>query len=132
MSLPAELQVRQAFTDLVEQSHSDGRRPSVLALARQFGLSNTTFRRHYPEIVKELGEIRRTPPTAHIDRTAGTEHARLVARNAKLRRRNHQLQQHLDLAAANIARLTIDNQTLRQHLEQAREVTNLTDRRTHT
>jgi transposase-like protein len=126
--LPSEPQVRQAFTDLVEQSYRSGRRPSVLALARHFGLTNTMFRRHYPEIVKELGEIRRTPAIEHTDSPAATEHARIVARNAKLRRDNRQLRQHLDLAAANIARLAIDNHQLRQQLEQAQRITNIRSR----
>jgi transposase-like protein len=129
--LPSEPQVRQAFTNLVEQSHHSGHRPSVLALARHFGLTNTTFRRHYPEIVKELGEIRRTPPIERTDTPAATEHAQIVARNAKLRRDNRQLRQHLDLAAANIARLAIDNHQLRQQLEQAHRITNITSRNTH-
>jgi transposase-like protein len=93
--LPPETQVRQAFTKLVEQARHNGHRPSVLALARHFGLTNTTFRRHYPEIVKELGEIRRTPAIEHTDSPAATEHARIVARNAKLQRDNRQLRQHL-------------------------------------
>jgi hypothetical protein len=82
--LPFEPQVRQAFTTLVDLAQQNGHRPSVLALARQFGLSNTTFRRHYPEIVKELREIRRTPAVEHTESPAATEHARIVARNAKL------------------------------------------------
>lgn len=127
---PAEDEVRQAFTKLVEQARLNGHRPSVLALARRFGLSNTTFRRHYPEIVKELGEIRRTPAAEHTDSPAATEHARIVARNAKLRRDNRQLRQHLQLAAANIARLAIDNHHLRQQLEQAHRVTNIASRNT--
>jgi hypothetical protein len=127
--LPTESQVRQAFTDLVEQCHRSGRRPSVLALARHFGLTNTTFRRHYPEIVKELNEIRRTPAIEHTESTAATEHTRIVARNTKLRRDNRQLRQHLNLAAANIARLAIDNHQLRQQLEQLTAVTVLKDRR---
>ena len=86
-------------------------------MARQFGLSNTTFRWHYPEIVKELGEIRRAPAIEHTDSPAATEHARIVARNAKLRRDNRRLRQRLDLAAANLARLAIDNHQLRQQLE---------------
>jgi hypothetical protein len=126
--LPSEPQVRQAFTNLVEQSRHNGRRPSVLELARHFGLSNTTFRRHYPEIVKELGEIRRTPAIEHTDSPAATEHGRIVARNAKLRRDNRELRQHLDLAAANIARLAIDNHQLRQQLEQAQRITNIRSR----
>jgi hypothetical protein len=128
--LPSEPQVRQAFTNLVEQSRRNGRRPSVLELARHFGLSNTTFRRHYPEIVKELGDIRRTPAIERADSPAVTEHARIVARNAKLRRDNRQLREHLDLAAANIARLAIDNHQLRQQLEQAQQITHIRARNT--
>jgi transposase-like protein len=126
-----ESQVRQAFTKLVEQARRNGHRPSVLALARQLDLSNTTFRRHYPEIVKELAEIRRTPAIECTDSPAATEHARVIARNAKLRRDNHQLRQHLDLAAVNIARLTIDNNQLRRQLEQAQRITNIASRNAH-
>jgi transposase-like protein len=126
--LPPEPQVQQAFTTLVELSHRNGRRPSVLELARQFGLSNTTFRRHYPEIVTKLGEIRRTPTSEQKDSPAATEHSRIVARNAKLQRDNRQIRQHLQLAAANLARLAIDNHQLRQQLEQALRVTNITSR----
>lgn len=126
--LPTEPQVRQAFTKLIEQADHNGHWPSVLALARQFELSNTTFRRHYPEIVKQLGQIRRTPVTEHTALPAATEHIRIIARNAKLQRDNRQLRQHLDLAAVNIARLTIDNHQLRQQLEPAHRVTNITSR----
>lgn len=126
--LPAELQVRQAFTKLVDQAHHTGQRPSVLALARQFGLTNTTFRRHFPEIVRELGQIRRTPATTLTESSAGTEHSKLVARNAKLRRAARELRQDLELAVANIARLTLDNHRLRTELEQARQITNIKSR----
>jgi DNA-binding transcriptional regulator YhcF (GntR family) len=128
--LPAELQVRQAFTKLVDQAHHEGQRPSVLALARQFGLSNTTFRRHYPEIVRELGQIRRTPATAQTEPSAATEHSNLIARNAELRRAVQELRQDLELAIANIARLTLDNHHLRTELEQARRITNIKTRST--
>ncbi|PPJ25646.1 hypothetical protein [Nocardia nova] len=128
MNLPSEIQVRQAFTKLIEQARTTGHRPSVLALARQFELSNTTFRRHYPEIVTELGVVRRTPTTKNADSPAADEHERLVARNAKLRRDNRRLREHLDIAAANLARLSIDNQRLQQQLEHARGVTSITSR----
>jgi hypothetical protein len=128
--LPAELQVRQAFTKLVDQAHHDGQRPSVLALARQFGLTNATFRRHYPEIVRELGQIRRTPATALTESSAATEHSKLIDRNAELRRAVQELRQDLELAAANIARLTLDNHHLRTELEQARQITNIKSRNT--
>lgn len=128
--LPAEPQVRQAFTKLVDQAHHDGQRPSVLALARQFGLTNTTFRRHYPEIVRELGQMRRTPATAPPESSAATEHSKLIARNAELRFAVQELRQDLELAVANIARLTLDNHQLRTELEQARRITNIKTRST--
>jgi DNA-binding transcriptional regulator YhcF (GntR family) len=128
--LPAEMQVRQAFTKLVDEAHHHGQRPSVLALARQFGLSNTTFRRHYPEIVRELGQIRRTPATALTESSAATEHSNLVARNAELRHAVQELRQDLELAVSNIARLTLDNHHLRTELEQARRITNIKTRST--
>jgi DNA-binding transcriptional regulator YhcF (GntR family) len=128
--LPAEPRVRQAFTKLVDQAHHDGQRPSVLALARQFGLTNATFRRHYPEIVRELGQIRRTPATALTESSAATEHSKLIDRNAELRRAVQELRQDLELAAANIARLTLDNHHLRTELEQARQITNIKSRNT--
>lgn len=126
--LPAEPQVRQAFTKLVDQARHDGHRPSVLSLARQFGLSNTTFRRHYPEIVRELGQIRRTPATALTESTDETEHSKLVDRNAKLRRAVQELRQDLELAVTTIARLTLDNHQLQTELEQARQITNIKSR----
>jgi hypothetical protein len=46
-------------------------------------MANTTFRRHYPEIVKELAEIRRTPAIEYTDSPAAAEHARIIARNAQ-------------------------------------------------
>jgi transposase-like protein len=128
--MPSQSQVRQAFTKLVEQARNNGHRPSVLALARQFDLSNTTFRRHYPQIVNELAQIRRTPAIEHTDSPAATEHTRVIARNAKLRRDNRQLREDLDIAAANIARLAIDNHRLRQQLEQAQRITNIKSRNT--
>lgn len=47
----------------------------------------------------------------------------LVARNAKLKRRNRELNDHLTLAAAHIQRITLENQRLRQGLESATGVT---------
>ena len=49
----------------------------------------------------------------------------LVQDNAKLRGDNRDLAEHLELAIANIQRLTIDNQALREAREAARNVTRL-------
>jgi hypothetical protein len=59
--MPGEDDVRHAVKEIIEQSTETGRRPSVLAAARRFGMSNTTFRRNFPEIAREIGELRRTP-----------------------------------------------------------------------
>lgn len=122
-SLPAEQKVRQQLTELVDLAHRN-----VLALAREVGLSNTTFRRNYPEIVKELSEIRRTPLTDVADSPAATEHARLVARNAKLRRANRELREQMGMATAGLARLTLDNHLLKEQLEKALQITRITGR----
>jgi hypothetical protein len=53
----------------------------------------------------------------------------MVARNAKLRRENRRLREHLDLAVANLQRLTLQNHRQWQALEAAAQVTTLTPRR---
>jgi hypothetical protein len=47
---------------------------------------------------------------------------------ARLRTENCDLRDHLDLAIANIQRLTIDDCKLRENLEAARRITHLKDR----
>ncbi|MFE0207355.1 hypothetical protein [Streptomyces sp. NPDC058985] len=121
--LPSEARVRAALTRLRHTAIDTGKRPTVLALAREFGLSNTTFRRHFPDIARDIAEAARTSapaadtPTSHYDQ--------LVARNAKLRRRNKELTAHLTLAAARIQQVTLDNQRLKQQLEAATGVTRI-------
>ncbi|MGH3949450.1 MAG: hypothetical protein ACRDSE_10030 [Pseudonocardiaceae bacterium] len=89
------------------------------------GLSNTTFRRHFPDIAREVGEGRRTPATDVPESPAAAEHAQLVGRNAKLRRENRLLRDHLDLAVANIARLTLRAHRLQSELEAATTVSRI-------
>lgn len=43
----------------------------------------------------------------------------------KLRQDNHDLREHLDMAAANIQRLALENQQLRRQLEAATKVTRI-------
>jgi hypothetical protein len=40
------------------------RQPSVLPLAAKLELSNTTFRRHFPDLAKEISAIRSGPQPA--------------------------------------------------------------------
>lgn len=123
-ALPTEAQVRKALAQLIGRCDENGTRPSVLALAHQFGLSNTTFRRNFPELVTEIGTARTTPPAD--DRPDSiSRYDKLVARNAKLRRANRDLDDHLTLAAAHIKRLTLENHRLTRQLEAARQVTKI-------
>src|SRR6266571_4486967 len=59
---PTAEQARQARDCVLAEAAAAGKRPSVLTVARRSGLSNTTFRRHFPDIARELSEARRTPP----------------------------------------------------------------------
>jgi hypothetical protein len=123
-ALPAEAQVRKALAELVGRCDENGTRPSVLALAAQFELSNTTFRRNFPDIAAEIGAARTLPP-AKDHPQAISRYDRLIARNAKLRRANRDLRDHLTLAAAHIQRLTLENDRLLRTVETATGVTRL-------
>lgn len=82
--LPSQARLHAALTRLRQTAIDTGKRPTVLALAREFGPSNTTFRRHFPGIARNIAEAARTSapavdtPTSHYDQ--------LVTRNAKLKR----------------------------------------------
>lgn len=94
-----------------------GRVPSVLTLARHLGLANTTFRRRYPDIVVRL----RTSPLTAPD----IEPRQVDSDVTRLRQRNRELSDTLALAVSSIQRLSIDNRSLRQQLEEATAVTHL-------
>ncbi|MFI6688746.1 hypothetical protein [Streptomyces sp. NPDC050485] len=123
--LPEAL-VRKHLQAVLDTCRATNTRPSVLMLARHLDLSNTTFRRRYPDIVQEIADHRATPSTA---RSSGpTEHDRLVARNAKLRRRNRDLTSQLALAAALVQNLSLRNERLQEALEEASKVTSINSR----
>ena len=129
--LPSPDAVEQAKTDILAEAHTAGRRPSVLALARHLGLTNATFWRYFPDTARDVAEHRRSaaPPPAGNNTDHDTP---LRQQIANLRRTNHALTEHLDLAVANIQRLTLDNHQLRQELEAATNVTQLHPRTTRT
>ena len=124
-SIPTAEQAQRIRDRVIAEAAHAGRRPSVLAAARELGLSNTTFRRRFPDIAQEIGEARSTPATRGTTSTESGEQARLVARNAKLRRENQRLRTHLNLAVANIARLTLQGHELHRRLEATSQVTRL-------
>lgn len=93
-----------AITTLGETT---GKPLTILALARHLGLANTTFRRHVPDIADDLWH-RRSAADATPDEAAVYRFDQLKRDNGKLRPGNHELIEHLDLATANIQRLTLE------------------------
>ena len=121
---PTPQAVRTAITELTAML---GKPPSALAVAQKLGIPNTTFRRAFPEIAAELQLTRTSRPSqdpADINRFD-----QLKLDNAKLRADNRELSAHLDLAAANIQRLTLANHHLAQQLKAEAQITHLPARR---
>ena len=58
--LPTAETVADALQDLTREANVIGRRVSVSGLARYLGLPNTTLRRHFPDVIDEMGAA--TPP----------------------------------------------------------------------
>jgi hypothetical protein len=121
--MPSEQTVRDALHDLKADAETTGRHPSVLALTARVGLPNTTFRCRYPSICAELAHApRRAVSSANATVTA---YENLAHAHAQLRQDHNALAEHLELAIANIQRLTLDDHELRQVLETTRSVTRL-------
>ncbi|MGH3966294.1 MAG: hypothetical protein ACRDZO_27295 [Egibacteraceae bacterium] len=121
--LPSTDNVHTAIKHL---SEATGKPPTVLALARHLGLANTTFRRHFPDIAAQLHHQRTQPePSAEPDDVSRFE--QLKRQNNELLRDKHELAEHLDLALANIQRLSLENHQLRQHLEALAKVRRLSE-----
>lgn len=119
--LPSVEDVQLAIKELTEAT---GKPPTVLALASRFGLANTTFRRNFPDITAALKYQPATDPASSAEAAIG-RFDQLKVVNDKLRRDNHELREHLDLATANIQRLTLENHRLRQQLEAAGKITRI-------
>jgi AraC-like DNA-binding protein len=119
-----EADVRTALNALREHAAATGRRPSVLALAQRLGMANTTLRRRFPAICTKLvaGAVA-TDQAAHT--AVDTTTASLRQENARLRRDNENLTANLEVAIANIQRLTLQAHSLQEALESARGVTRL-------
>ncbi|WP_194908950.1 hypothetical protein [Catenulispora rubra] len=56
----SEAAARRRLEEMLRACHAENTRPSVLTLAGQLGMSNTTFRRRFPEIASEIA-AHRTP-----------------------------------------------------------------------
>lgn len=126
VQLPSEGQVQAALADLTESQ--DGP-PTVVALSRALGLTNSTFWRYFPETARSVAErgreLKRQPKPAPPDGADVSDSDEDVSR---LKRRNQALSDHLEVALAQLQRLTLDNRALREALEAANNVTRLTPR----
>lgn len=120
--LPTEAAVQAARGDVCAEAARQGRRPTVTTLARRVGLTNATFWRHFPQLARDLVDDARHPPKSPP--VAG-DTVTPADRIANLTRENRRLTDNLDLAVANIARLTLENHQLRQAVESATNVTRI-------
>jgi AraC-like DNA-binding protein len=122
--LPSHDDVQLAIKRLTETT---GKPPTVLALARHLGLANTTFQRRFPDITTELTR-QRSPAPADSDPVVASRFEKIQRENTELRRARRELAEHLELAIANIQRLTLDNHHLRQQLHAATKITHINAR----
>lgn len=125
IDVPSEASARQALKWYTSECEANGKRPSVLGLAAQLGLTNTTFRRHFPDLAREISDLRSQPPTGTGADKQPSPYDILVARNAKLRRANRTLTDNSQLAVAQIKRLGVDNARLREALETSNNITHI-------
>jgi AcrR family transcriptional regulator len=107
--LPSRDSVIRAADALLAQG---GARPTVTALAKSLGVAPSTFWRHFPD---QAGRI--------ADRARGQQRSLRPDRAARLATENRDLRAQLELAAATIMRLTVENQRLSDELHRAQQVT---------
>jgi transposase-like protein len=126
--LPDTDTVLKAKAELLADAYATGERPTVIALARQLGVTNATFWRHFPDIAREVAAAGRNEQRDdHADRDPSPLRE-LERQNAQLRRTNHDLRLDIKLAEASIQRLAIVNHQLRRELEAATGVTRIDDK----
>ena len=118
---PDRAAVLSVLAEMRERAQSTRTKVSVLAVARRLGMANTTFRRRFPDLVEQI--------TADVSPRASVSGSASIDTESKLRQRNRDLSQNLELAVGVIQRLTLENQRLREELEAAQAVTQLRPRR---
>lgn len=119
---PDRSAVMSKLDELKAQSCGSGARVSVLALARSVGMSNTTFRRVFPDLVADVTAFERPPKSPLKSQESQAE------KLAKVRKRNRDLEENIIIAVDAIQRLTLENHRLRAELEAARSVTPIRSR----
>ncbi len=111
--LPSESEVHAALAQL--RASNENGAVSARDLAHHVGLANATFWRHFPEIAQVVADERRASLRAAP--SAPTNAPRTSDSDGALRKENASLRDQIELAVAQIQRLTIDNQALRDQLE---------------
>lgn len=110
---------------VAELSGEENRQISVLAVARHFGLSNTTFRRHFAGVVEEIKSVNCHEPDGRSDGTGSTK---LRRDNERLRRENARLRSDVAASAAAVQRLALENHRLRSEVEALSGVVDIASR----
>lgn len=129
VALPDENYARRTMDELIRSARGEGKRPTVIALARQLGMSHTTFWRHFPDIAKELVAVARGIEPESSEPAPTSRYDQLADAHAKLKRAHADTEHNLELAKATIQRLSLDNHHLRQHLEGATNVVPINKKR---
>ncbi|WP_251440436.1 hypothetical protein [Microbacterium sp. USTB-Y] len=128
MSRRIELPTRQQVEATVRELSATGSAPVLTAkeLARHLGLTNGTFWRHFPDIAQSVADGRRRllrdetkpalPPTPQK-----------VVPERQLRLQIEELKRQISVAAAQIQRLTLENEALRRQLEAENTIIRIRD-----
>ncbi len=111
--LPSESEIHSALAKLRAAPGHEA--VTARDLARQLGLANSTFWRHFPKIAQEVADENRV--TSRAAQATPANAPRASDPNGAPRKENATLRDQIDLAVAHIQRLTIDNQALRDQLE---------------
>lgn len=118
--LPTELQIAETLAAL--RREQPAKPPTVVAVADRLGLTNATFWRHFPDLCQEIADARRravgTQPVPN--RSPDDVDQRTIL--ARLRDNNSRLERELEVAAAEVQRLTLENRALIAHAQQASKV----------
>lgn len=111
--LPSESDVAAKVREL--QDGDAGRSPTVVAVARELGLSNGTFWRYFPAVAQSIADARRAEPKAqNMPRNrVADDHER----SARLERRVRDLETQLEQAVQRIRELSLHNHQLLAELE---------------
>lgn len=131
VDLPTTEQIMHRIEELTT---TNDRPPAVIALARDLQLSNATFWRHFPSIAQNLADTRRAHRRAATAQDPGTD-TRSSADSSRETPSEPpplitRLQSDLEAAAHEIQRLTLENEALRAHLQDASSVLQIRPRET--